>query len=71
MRILPPLTLMAILLVGCLGPVNVAWRGVILHTENRASTEGVINNSPAGNGGAVEAPKTNDFKTDLNGGKTQ
>ena len=68
MRIVQTFTVLAaaVLAVSCIGPVNVAWRGVIHHTENRAATEGRIDNRPAGNSGSVEAAKTNDFKTDLN-----
>lgn len=65
LRYLPPLALAA-LLASCLGPVNVAWRGVIHHTENRATTEGRIANRPAGNSGAVEAPKTTDIQATAN-----
>ncbi|MGN0878433.1 MAG: hypothetical protein ACI4WT_03120 [Oligosphaeraceae bacterium] len=70
MRVLPLVTAVA-MLAGCIGPVNIAWRGVIHHTENRATTEGRIDNRPTGNSGSVEAAKTNDIRTDLQGGKTQ
>lgn len=53
------------LLCGCLGPVNVAWRGVINHTSNQATTDGRIDNRPAGNRGSVAAEKTNDFDTSV------
>lgn len=49
----------------CIGPVNVAWRGVIHHTENRATTDGRIDNRPSRNAGSVEAPKTSDLKADV------
>ena len=55
----------AALAVSCVGPVNVAWRGVIHHTENRATTDGRIDNRPSRNAGSVEAPKTSDLKADV------
>ena len=53
------------LLCGCVGPVNLAWRGVVNYTNAEATTDGQVHNQPSGNRGSVAADKTNDLDTQV------
>lgn len=68
MRIVQTLTAIAalVLSVSCIGPVNVAWRGIVHFNQQEATTEGRTVTTPTNSSGSVEAAKTNDFKTDIN-----
>ena len=49
------------LLCGCVGPVNLAWRGVVNYTNAEATADGQVHNRPSGSRGSVAAGKTYDL----------
>lgn len=58
------LILLLILPVGCYN-TNIAWRGVIDTTTQKASTEGRIDNRPKAGDISINAEKQTDLKADV------
>jgi hypothetical protein len=61
MKYLLMIALMA--LPGCV--TNLAWRGVIVNYDQKATTEGTITNTPTSGANSVAAEKTTDAKLDV------
>jgi hypothetical protein len=54
---------MMLILPGC--TTNLAWRGVIVNYDQKATTEGTITNTPTSGANSVAAEKTTDAKLDV------
>ena len=61
MKYLPLIALM--ILPGC--TTNLAWRGVVINTSQKATTEGKIENQPKAGDNSIAAEKTTDAKLDV------
>ena len=61
MKYLPLIALM--ILPGC--TTNLAWRGVVINTIQKATTEGKIENQPKAGDNSIAAEKTTDMKADV------
>ena len=61
MKILLMIALM--ILPGC--TTNLAWRGVIVNYDQKATTEGTITNTPTSGANSIAAEKTTDAKLDV------
>ena len=53
----------SVLLPGCV--CNLAWRGVVNNTQQKATTEGTITNEPWHGNTSIAAEKTTDVQADL------
>jgi hypothetical protein len=51
------------ILPGC--TTNLAWRGVVINTSQKATTEGKIENQPKAGDNSIAAEKTTDAKLDV------
>ena len=52
-----------VLLPGCV--CNVAWRGTLSYTEQKATTDGTTTSAPKQRDTSIAAEKTTDVKADL------
>ncbi len=57
------LLLVLIFLPGCV--TNLAWRGVVINYNQKATTEGKIENQPKAGDNSIAAEKTTDMKADV------
>ena len=51
------------ILPGC--TTNLAWRGVVIYYNQKATTEGKIENQPKAGDNSIAAEKTTDMKADV------
>ena len=51
------------ILPGC--TTNLAWRGVVINYNQKATTEGKIENQPKAGDNSIAAEKTTDMKADV------
>ena len=61
MKYLPLIALL--ILPGC--TTNLAWRGVVINYNQKATTEGKIENQPKAGDNSIAAEKTTDMKADV------